>query len=254
MNTTPAPTGDNRLNHGHTPEEIRQRLAEPYQHSYLRDVVYGAVDGTITTFAVVSGVAGAELDARIVIILGAANLIGDGFSMACGNFLGTRAEQQEIAQTRRNEERHIDQNPDGEREEIRQIFAAKGFSDSDLERVVDVITADRKQWIETMLTDEYGLSLEGAQPGRAATVTFLAFFVAGLIPMLPFLLPIVTSLFGSPYLVSCVLTGVTFFLIGALKSRFVEQHWIGAGLETFAVGSIAAGLAFLVGVLLKGIG
>ncbi|MFT5327285.1 MAG: VIT1/CCC1 family predicted Fe2+/Mn2+ transporter, partial [Planctomycetaceae bacterium] len=145
MNT---PTDNEQsLEHGHRPDEIRERLAAPYHHSYLRDFVYGAIDGTVTTFAVVSGVAGADLDVSIVIILGTANLVGDGFSMAAGNFLGTRTEQQVLERTQQMEEHHIDRNPDGEREEIRQIFAAKGFSGSDLERVVEVITADRQLWV-----------------------------------------------------------------------------------------------------------
>lgn len=243
---------DEPLEHGHNPDEIRERLAAPYRHSYLRDFVYGAIDGTVTTFAVVSGVAGAGLDSNIVIILGAANLIGDGFSMAAGNFLGTRAEQQVIERTRRIEERHIDRNPDGEREEVRQIFAAKGFSGPDLERVVEVITSDRQQWVKTMLTDEHGLSPGGPEPMKAAIVTFAAFLTAGLLP----LLPLIASYFGnplSPYLASSLLTGTAFFLIGTLKSRFVEQHWSWAGLETLTVGGAAASLAYLVGILLKDI-
>jgi hypothetical protein len=79
------------LRTGHTPEAIRARLAAEREHSYLRDFIYGGIDGSVTTFAVVSGVAGADLAASIVIILGLANLIGDGFSMAASNFLGTRA-------------------------------------------------------------------------------------------------------------------------------------------------------------------
>ena len=251
MNT---PTDNEQsLEHGHRPDEIRERLAAPYHHSYLRDFVYGAIDGTVTTFAVVSGVAGADLDASIVIILGTANLVGDGFSMAAGNFLGTRTEQQVLERTQQMEEHHIDRNPDGEREEIRQIFAGKGFSGSDLERVVEVITADRQLWVQTMLTDEHSLSLGRAQPMKAAVVTFVAFLLAGLLPLLPFIAFYFDAFSGTPYLPSALLTGVAFFLIGTMKSRFVDQHWGWAGLETLGVGGAAAFLAYVIGILLKGI-
>ena len=239
--------------HGHSPDQIRERLAAPKKHSYLRDFVYGAVDGAVTTFAVVSGVAGAGLDPSIVIILGAANLIGDGFSMAAGNYLGTRAEQQVRDRTRKMEELHIDHFPDAEREEIRQIFAAKGFAGDDLERVVEVITSDRRQWVETMLTDEHGLTLEGPHPMKAALMTFLAFLVIGLVPLLPFIADYVVLLPASAYTISAVLTAAAFFCVGTIKSRFVEQHWGVAGMEALAIGGSAASLAYLVGMTLKGV-
>jgi VIT1/CCC1 family predicted Fe2+/Mn2+ transporter len=238
----------------HTPERIRERLQAPTTHSYLRDFVYGAIDGTVTTFAVVSGVAGAGLSSGVIIVLGAANLLADGFSMAASNYLGTRTEEELRKKARRIEESHIRRYPEGEREEIRQIFAEKGFQDDHLEHAVDVITADRQRWVDTMLVEELHLPLEGPSPIKAAFTTLLAFVLVGLIPLLAFLYNLVAPVkLANPYLASLILTGVAFFLVGAAKSKFVDEPWYRAGTETLLIGGGAAALAFVVGMLLGGL-
>jgi vacuolar iron transporter family protein len=237
----------------HTPEKIRLRLGNTSRHSYLKDFVYGAVDGTVTTFAVVSGVAGADLAPQIVIILGLANLLADGFSMAVSNYLGCRTEEQLLQKARDEEKRHILLYPEGEQEEIRQIFAHKGFAGEMLDQAVAIITADKLRWEETMIKEEYDLPLSAIAAWRAALATFTAFVLLGLIPILPFLInyffqhPI-----PSPFLWSSGSTAGAFFAIGAIKSRFVNKPWYTSGLETLLLGGAAAALAFLVGILLKG--
>lgn len=240
--------------HEHTPEAVAKRLASGPEQSYLKDFIYGAIDGAVTTFAVVAGVAGAGLSSGVIIVLGLANLLADGFSMAISNYLGTRAENQQRALLRQSESNEIQDHPEGEREEVRQIYAAKGFEGELLEQVVDVITSDSERWVDTMLQDEYGLSLHEANAARAGWVTFAAFVVVGVIPLLTYLLNYFSpNLIEQPFLASGLLTLFAFFVVGANKGRYVEQHWGRAGLETSVMGGLAAGLAYGVGVLLKGV-
>ena len=236
------------LEHGHTPRDIAKRLQQGPRISYLRDWVYGGIDGTVTTFAVVAGVVGAELSTNALLILGAANLFADGFSMAAANYSGTKAEIEEYEQVRRMEERHVELAPEGEREEIRQIFQAKGFSGEALDSAVDVITATRDRWIETMMTEEHGLPPISRSPARAALTTFLAFLLCGSIPLLPFVLGAPGSIWAST-----VMTGITFFSIGSLRSCWSPTPWWRTGMETFLIGITAASVAYLVGVILAGL-
>jgi len=246
--TIPTGVPHPRLHEEHTPEAIAARLAASTDHSYLGDAILGAIDGTVTTFAIVAGATGADLSAGIALVLGLANVLADGFSMAVSNYLKAKADRQVVEHARHVEEMHIEHIPDGEREEIRQIFMRKGFSGEALDTAVDVITQDRRQWVDTMLMEELGLRLEPPQPFRAAVTTFVAFLFAGLVPLVPLVL-----VAGRPFLASAVATALTFFAIGALKGRLLHHAWVRSGLETLFIGGCAATLAFVVGRGLRGL-
>jgi vacuolar iron transporter family protein len=237
-----------RMEHEHSVTAIQERLSAGPRHNYLRDWIYGGIDGSVTTFAVVTGVVGADLAPIVILIMGFANLVADGFSMAASNFLGTKAEHDDMGHLAAIERRHIELAPEGEREEVKQIFALKGFAGADLDRVVELITSDRDRWVRTMLSEEYGLPLEARSPWLAAVSTFTAFAICGLAPLVPFLFKLNHS-FGF----SIFLTGAVFFLIGSVKSRWSTASWWRSGFSTLFVGAVAAGLAYVVGVLLKGI-
>jgi VIT1/CCC1 family predicted Fe2+/Mn2+ transporter len=234
------------MEHEHSAEAIHERLIAGPTHNYLRDWIYGGIDGSVTTFAVVSGVAGAELSPWIILVLGFANLFADGFSMAASNFLGTKAELDDWRRLEAIEYRHIDLAPEGEREEVRQIFQLKGFAGEDLQRMVELVTSERQRWVHTMLTEEYGLPREVRSPWIAAISTFTAFVVCGLVPLMPYLLHLPQSLE-----ISLAMTATVFFAIGSVKSKWSTTSWWQSGLTTFLVGAIAASLAYMTGVLLK---
>lgn len=234
------------MEHEHSAKAIHERLAAGPSHNYLRDWIYGGIDGSVTTFAVVSGVVGAGLSPWTILVLGFANLIADGFSMAASNFLGTRAELDDWRRLERIENRHIDLAPEGEREEIRQIFQLKGFAGDDLVRIVELFTSDRKRWVQTMLIEEYGLPRAVRSPWIAALSTFTAFVICGLIPLLPYLTGVRDSLAAS-----AIMTGTVFFAIGSAKSKWSTISWWRSGLTTLLVGAIAASLAYATGSLFK---
>lgn len=161
-----------------------------FQH-YLKDLVYGANDGIITTFAVVAGVAGAALEARVVLILGFANLLADGFSMGASNFLAIRSDE--------------------------AVRAASGRA------------------------------VEEPFPARHSLATFGAFVLAGVIPLVSY----VVAFGGSEFWNAVLLTMVTLFGVGAARSLVTDKSWWRSGVEMLVVGATAAAVAYAVGALMK---
>ena len=232
------------LEHEHDTASIRARLSEPGRQSYLKDGVFGAIDGAVTTFAIVAGVVGANLSLKVIIALGIANVLADGFSMAAGNYSGTKAELDDIRRIRDIEDRHIRLVPEGERAELRAILAQKGLDGDVLDAAVKAIANNKRAWIDMMLVEEYGLSPVDPHPMRAALATFGAFLVAGLIPLFPYVVSLPQAFTWSIWL-----TAATFFCVGALKSRWSLAPWWRSGIETLLIGGCAASIAYIVGTL-----
>jgi vacuolar iron transporter family protein len=241
------------MNHEHSAEAIRTRLQGETEASYLRDWVYGGIDGAVTTFAIVSGVVGANFSTSVILVLGAANIVADGFSMAASNYTGTKTEIEEFDRLRAHEERQVERNPEGEIREVREIYRAKGFSGTDLDRAVEIITSNRRLWIDTMLAEEYGMPMSVRSPIKAAIGTFVAFLLCGLVPLLPFLAGDAVLGRTDATILAVVLTGATFFGIGSVKSRWSLHSWLRSGIETTAIGLAAAAIAFVIGYALKGL-
>lgn len=238
-------TDSQELIRQHRPEAIRKRLDGDSRQSYLPDAVLGGIDGGVTTFAVVAGAAGGRFSGIVIIVLGFANLLADGFSMAASNYLGTKSEREEVEKARREEEHHIRTIPQGEREEIRQVFARKGFEGEVLDRIVDVITDDHDLWVNTMLTEELDLQPDGRSPYRAALATFSAFVAVGLIPLLPFLAPGFEA--NRRFVFSIIATAAAFLGVGIAKGVVLKHPVFKSGFKTLLVGGLAAALAYAMG-------
>lgn len=218
---------------------------------YLGEFVYGGVDGSVTTFAVVAGAAGAALDSGVVIILGLANLLADGFAMSVGSFLSTRSEQDNFNKHEAIEYWEVDNLPEKEKEEIRDIYRAKGFEGELLEQVVDIITSDKDRWVDVMMKEELQMMKEEKSPFLMGLVTFISFLIMGSVPIFIYLVDYMVNIEQDLFKWSIVLTSVTFCAIGYLKSYVTHTHKIRGVLETLLLGGIAASLAYFVGYWLE---
>jgi VIT1/CCC1 family predicted Fe2+/Mn2+ transporter len=228
-------------------EEHRQE-----QGQFIKSIIYGGLDGIITTFAVVAGVAGASLQPAIVLILGFANLIADGISMAIGDYLSTRAEQEYEASERKREEWEVDNYPEGEMTEMVELYESKGLSKTDAEEIVAIISKNRKAWVDIMMVEELGIVSSDESPLKNALATFLSFALFGFIPLLTYVLGnFIPLLRARSFLFASLLTGMTLFVLGALKTALTTRSWLRSGLEMLLVGGAAAAAAYGIGYVLS---
>ncbi|MBI1191639.1 MAG: hypothetical protein GC205_00500 [Bacteroidetes bacterium] len=231
----------------HQPSRRFQR----FQH-YLGEFVYGGIDGSVTTFAVVAGAAGANLGSDVIIILGFANLLADGFSMSVGSYLSHKSELDNYHKHRRIEYWEVDNMQETEREEIRQIYRAKGFEGELLEQVVAVITADRDRWVDVMMKEELEMIRETRSPIAIGAVTYVSFLMIGVVPLSFYAWDYLYGNFPYPLFASAgLLTSIGFIVIGWLKSYVTQTSRLRGVLESLLLGALAAAVAYGVGALLE---
>ena len=224
---------------------------------YLKAMVFGALDGIVTTFSVVSGVSGAEYDSDVVLVLGMANLLADGLSMGVGEWVSGKAAIDFMRAERDREEWELENAPDVERQEMIDLYVARGISPHDARTVVDILFSDKDVATNVMMREELGYNLddEHRSPFRQGLIMYLAFVVAGSVPLLSF--AISRAFFASSatratnFAISCALTAITLFALGAIKQRIALMgnalSMLKGGCIMLGNGGLSAAVAYGVG-------
>jgi VIT1/CCC1 family predicted Fe2+/Mn2+ transporter len=210
----------------------------------LREIVFGMNDGLISQLGFVAGVSGALDQPGPIVVAGLAALVAGSVSMAIGGYLSVKAQQEFYLSEIRRELHEMETMPEHERDEVRQLYRAKGFDGPELERIVAAITANREVWLKVMMEEELGLFPEhDTRPLVSAAYTGASFALGALVPLLPYLfLPPLPALS-----VAVVLAAATLFGIGASKARLTRRHWLPSGLEIMGLGLLAAAIGYGIG-------
>jgi len=218
------------------------------QASSLSDIILGGQDGLVNVLGVVLGVAAATQDTRIILVAGLAATFAESVSMGAVAYTSTLADADVFESERLREHRHIESHPQMEEEEIREIYARKGFQGDLLGRVVETITANRDIWVAVMMAEEHRLEpVDRRGALRAAWVVGLAAIIGSLIPLAPFVfLPVAPSI-----ITSIVITAMVLFAVGAVKGRMTVGRPVRNGVEMAAIGTVSALVGFAIGALLK---
>jgi len=233
-------------------KEFHENHTGRFGKDFIREFIYGGIDGGVTTFAVVAGATGAHFDSVVIIILGLANLVADGFSMSVGSYLSVKSQFEKYRKYQQYERWGIENIPETERREIRSVYYDKGLRGKLLEKVVEVITSDKEVWVEEMMQGEFKMTPEKNPPFKAGIITFVSFILIGAIPLLPFIIPEFSQWIGiTPFVLTCILTGLAFVIIGFTKSYINETSLSWAVFETLLLGAVAAVIAYFAGYFLE---
>ena len=245
----------------HTATRIKRSVRQAEEEhggagsQYIGDLVYGGLDGVITTFAVVSGVAGANLGAEVVLILGLANLFADGFSMATGAYLSSKSEHEYYEKERERELWEVEHFREGEKTELREIYEERGFSPEEADQLVQIYSRDDDRFVDAMMVDELGMLKDEGNPIFNGLATLGAFVLVGIVPLLVYLLGLAIPIPADQnFPIAIALSAVALFGLGLGKVTVTHRPPIQSGLETLLIGALAAGVAYGVGALLQGLG
>src|SRR3990167_976848 len=240
----------------YTEKEFQHHIESEHRFSlsgYLKEIVYGASDGIVTTFAVVAGFTGAQSGINqfpvvIVLIFGFANLLADAFSMGLGNVLSILADK-DVYKTERDKELYeIKNNPEFEKKETIYILKKKGFTDNQAEKITEIYASNPMYWADFMMRYELEMPTpEHENPVLTGLATFSSFIIFGFVPLIPYLLT--TSY--SKFIISIFFTVISLVLLGVLRWKVTTQTLLRSVGEIVLLGSIAAAIAYFVGTLFR---
>jgi predicted membrane protein (TIGR00267 family) len=221
-----------------------ERLDPHRRASWLAAVILGGQDGLVNVLGVVLGVAAASRSTRLVLAAGLAAAFAESVSMAAVAYTSSLAEGDYFRGERAREYRHIEAVPELEKEEIREIYARKGFGGELLDRIVDTITSNRDVWVAAMMTEEHGLHDTSKRASlRSASIVGAASLVGSVLPLGPFLFAPLDAACG----MAVVLAAATLFALGAYKARATVGLPWKSGLELASIGTLSALLGYIVG-------
>jgi VIT1/CCC1 family predicted Fe2+/Mn2+ transporter len=220
----------------------------------LKPIIFGGLDGILTSFAIVAGAAGGKLSPNVVLILGFSNIFADALSMGVGEFLSSKAESEWILSERKREEWELENYPEGEIKEMVEIYESKGMSHQDAVQVIEVMAKYKDFFVDLMMSQELQLLVPEKdhikESMKEGVVMFCSFAFFGALPLLGYvIIPLLFPELGPNilFLTACFVTGIVLFFMGSVKSFFSSQHWFKCGLEALLLGGACATVAFTIG-------
>lgn len=228
--------------------------------SNLRDLVLGISDGLVTVIAFVAGTTALLQGTNLVLKAGVAEMFAGAVSMGLGAYLGSKSQREVYEKEKAREYYEVEHMPEMERQEVRDIYAAKGFEGADLEMIVARITSDKDRWVNMMMSEELGYGDESNEsPVRTGVIVGISYMIGALVPLAAYIIHRILSIADSSdslnttFIISVALTLAVLFAFGTFKSRFTHQPWWRSGLEMMIAGGVGALIVYSIGNLVQGL-
>lgn len=220
----------------------------------LKPIIFGGLDGILTAFAIVAGAAGGALEPPVVLILGFSNIFADALSMGVGEFLSSKAENEWILSEREREMWEMENYPEGEVQEMIDIYVNKGMGREDAEMVVKTMSKYKEFFVDVMMAEELELAVPEEnhvqESVKEGIIMFCSFAAFGAFPLLGYvIIPASFPDLGKEtlFFTACIVTGVVLFIMGCVKSIFSAAKWYWCGMETLLLGGACATVAYTIG-------
>ena len=215
----------------------------------VKEIVFGFNDGSISTLALLAAVTGGALARGQILIAGFSGVVAGAVSMAIGAYISSKSEIDYHHSEIDRERKEIEEMPEVEAEELRQIYEKKAdFTEEELGAITKRIMIDKKKLLDSMMKEELGLFEERFEhPAKVGVTMLIAFLAGGIIPLAPFLF--IAAAYSS-FLTASVMTFASLFAIGLWKTTFTNKHWLVSGGEMVVMGVLAAVIPYLIGDLI----
>ena len=214
---------------------------------YMRDIILGVNDGLVSVFLLVVAVVGGGLGARDVLLAGLAASAAGAISMAAGEYIATKSQEEVFDSERELEIEHLKHHREHEKQEIRDMFGDMGLPDDDVEHIVRALDSDDDAFLKTMMALEFGVvDEERRSPYTAAVLSGLLFLAGSLPSVLPFFFVDST---GLGLFIAAVGSGTALFIVGVVKTFVTRKNWLWAGTENVLIATAGAIVSYGVGVL-----
>lgn len=218
----------------------------------VRDIVIGMSDGLTVPFALAAGLTGAAVSNGVIVTAGMAEIVAGSIAMGLGGYMAGKTEIEHYSSELRREYFEVEQYPEREKQEVRDVFAEYGLSETAQETIVEELAKDKDKWVNFMMRYELGLDKPDINRARKSALNIgVSYIIGGIVPLSTYF-PLFSTNAHDGFVYSCIITAICLFIFGYFKTKIIGQPPLNGAIKTLFIGALAAGSAYIIANLISG--